>query len=88
MTGVFQAMVVTAGTAAASFDKAEVLVRVLSGIETDDETIRRVCLSRGRKLARGQVKPPEQPHTPRDATTPGKGDFVVGSCDGTVVNTR
>lgn len=93
MTGVLRAMVIAAGTAAASFDKAEVLVRALSAIKTDDETIRRVCLSRGRELARAEAvptrvpgprtsaTPPAAPPAKPPATSPVKCDVVVGSQD-------
>jgi hypothetical protein len=78
-TRLLRELLTTAGVAAASFDKAEVLVRALLGIDADDDTLRRLCLEQGRRLMRA---------TPQAAPVSQTPQVVVGSCDGTMVNTR
>ena len=76
ITHLFKDMLVLAGVASTSFDKAQVLSRELLGVDADDEAIRQLCLHEGR---RAQV--PSCPVVP-------EGGQLLGSCDGTMVNTR
>lgn len=63
------------GTSMASFAKASFAGKKLLGVRVSDATIRRLCYQHGRKVPIAPV--PVEPETD-----------LVGSCDGTMVNTR
>jgi len=63
------------GTSMASFAKASYAGKKLLGVRVSDATIRRLCYQHGRKVPIAPVP-----------VEPKKG--LVGSCDGTMVNTR
>jgi hypothetical protein len=66
------------GTALASFDKAGWASQKLLGVRVADETIRRLCQREGVATWRGRPEPPRAK----------PGSDLIGSCDGTMVNTR
>jgi hypothetical protein len=70
-------LMLLAGVSSASFDKAQVVSRHLLGVDVDDEAIRQLCLREGRLRDTGVAC----------AAAP-EGADLVGSCDGTMVNTR
>ena len=76
ITHLFKDMLVLAGVASTSFDKAQILSRELLGVDADDEAIRQLCLHEGRR-----AQAPSCPVMP-------EGGQLLGSCDGTMVNTR
>jgi hypothetical protein len=65
------------GTALTSFQKAQSACRKLLGVPVSDSYIRRLCQAQGRKV----------PSTPPEVSREEPMD-VIGSCDGTMVNTR
>ena len=79
MSRVMRGMVCLLGVSLASFDKAELVAKRILGVEVDDNTIRLLCEKEGWQAVRQQDEPPE----PVKA-----GEELVGSCDGTSVNTR
>lgn len=79
MTRLMRGMVCLLGVSLASFDKAELVARRILGFKVDDDTIRRLCQREGWEALRQQDQPPEPVK---------EGDDLVGSCDGTSVNTR
>jgi hypothetical protein len=75
VTGLMKDLILLAGVSSTSFDKAQLICGHLMGVEVDDEAIRTLCLNEGRS------RPP--------ACVPvAQGDDLVGSADGTMVNTR
>lgn len=85
ITHLFKDMLVLAGVASTSFDKAQILSRELLGVDADDEAIRQLCLHEGRR-AEAPSCPAVPPEAPESPVPPG--GQLVGSCDGTMVNTR
>lgn len=65
------------GVSSTSFDKAQVVSRHLLGVDVDDEAIRQLCLKEGRQRDMSITCTPVP-----------EGADLVGSCDGTMVNTR
>lgn len=77
VSGLARELICLLGTCLASFAKAsKVCVKVL-GIKLDEETVRRLCLAEGQRAISA---PPIPPAVPQDAD-------LIGSCDGTMVNT-
>jgi len=76
-SGLMQELLCLLGTALTSFRKAELASQKLLGTPVSEAYIRRLCEDQGRKV---HVPPPE---VPADAPVD-----VIGSCDGTMVNTR
>lgn len=79
MSKLMRGMVCLLGVSLASFDKAELVARRILGVAVDDNTIRRHCQKQGWEAVRQQDAPPK----PVDP-----GADLMGSCDGTSVNTR
>lgn len=77
VTGLMRDLMLLVGVSSTSFDKAQVVSRHLLGVEVDDEAIRTLCLKEGRTQDMEEVCPPVA-----------RGDDLIGSCDGTMVNTR
>ena len=77
LTHAMKNLVMLAGVAAGSFDKSALIMERMLGVKIDDDAIRHLCLSEGQKKAGAGAPELEQ-----------VGDEVVGSCDGTMVNTR
>jgi hypothetical protein len=78
ISGAMRQLVCLLGTTQASFAKASAVCQKVLGASISDEAIRRLCLKSGRRLEE-RAGPP----TP----TPAASD-LVGSCDGTMINTR
>ena len=78
VSGTMRQLVCLLGTTQASFAKASTVCQKVLGATISDEAIRRLCLRSGRRLAE-RAEP--------SATAPAASD-LVGSCDGTMVNTR
>lgn len=78
MTSLMTQLVSLLGTSMASFAKASNVAYQFLGVRISDNTIRRTCLEQGREAIRKPFKP--------DGVD--KGSDVVGSCDGTMINTR
>jgi len=74
----FEELLCLLGTALVSFEKAGWASGKLLGVPVADETIRRLCQREGVSTGR------ERPAGPRVA----KDGDLIGSCDGTMVNTR
>ena len=71
-------LMVLAGVSSTSFDKAQIVTRHLLGVDADDEAIRHLCLKAG-----------GGPEQSRIVVTPvSEGGELIGSCDGTMINTR
>jgi len=79
MSKLMQGLVSLLGVSLCSFDKAELVARRILGVPVDDNTIRRLCMKEGWVAVQQQDAPP----VPVKA-----GEELVGSCDGTSVNTR
>jgi hypothetical protein len=79
MSALMRGLVCLLGVSLASFDKAELVAKRILGVKVDDDTIRRLCQKEGWEAARQQDQPPEPVKTD---------DELLGSCDGTSVNTR
>jgi hypothetical protein len=79
MSQLMRGLVCLLGVSLASFDKAELVARRILGVEVDDDTIRRLCQKEGWEAVRQQDHPPEPVI---------EGEQLLGSCDGTSVNTR
>jgi len=79
MSRLMRGLVCLLGVSLASFDKAELVARRILGVKVDDDTIRRLCQREGWEALRQQDRPPERVK---------EGDELVGSCDGTSINTR
>ena len=77
VSGVARELICLLGTSLASFAKAsKVCVKTL-GVKLDEDTVRRLCLGEGQKVVDA---PPIPPAVPQEAD-------LIGSCDGTMVNT-
>ena len=76
LTLLMKDMVLLAGVSSTSFDKGQVVCRHLLGVDVDDEAIRLRCLREGYKPR------------PVPARIVEPGHDLIGSCDGTMVNTR
>jgi hypothetical protein len=78
VSGVMRELVCLLGTSLGSFAKAGRVCQKMLGVKLDEETIRSLCLREGQKVLQAPPTPPPVPE---------QGD-LVGSCDGTMVNTR
>jgi hypothetical protein len=79
MSRLMRGLVCLLGVSLASFDKAELVAKRILGVKVDDDTIRLLCQKEGWEAVRQQDAEPK----PVD-----NGEELVGSCDGTSVNTR
>lgn len=79
MSRLMRGLVCLLGVSLASFDKAELVAKRILGVKVDDDMIRRLCQKQGWEAVRQQEHPPEPVK---------EGQELVGSCDGTSVNTR
>ena len=77
-SGVALELVCLLGTSLASFAKASRVCEKALGIRLDEATVRTWCLAAGRRVLEA---PPMPPAVPEQAD-------LVGSCDGTMINTR
>lgn len=78
VSGVMKEMVCLLGTSLASFAKAGRACEKLLGVRLSTDMIWQLCRGEGRKVL---AHPPAAPEVPKEAD-------LVGSCDGTMVNTR
>lgn len=78
LTGLMEQLTCLVGASLASFAKAELVAQRIMQVDLDDGVIRRTCLKKGDELLREQAP----------VTEVTAGDLLVGSCDGTMVNTR
>jgi hypothetical protein len=79
MSRLMRGLVCLLGVSLASFDKAELVAKRILGVNVDDDTIRRLCQKEGWEAVRQQDEQPKPV---------ANGEELVGSCDGTSVNTR
>lgn len=77
MSLIMRDLVTMLGAAMSSFAKAQVISQRVLGVPVDEQTIRRRCLSEGRRVMREPIC--------REVEPSGR---IIGSCDGTMVNTR
>lgn len=66
------------GTSMGSFASASICSDKLLGVRVSDNTIRKLCIEQGQRAVHNHPSPP--------AVKPGQ--TLVGSCDGTMINTR
>ena len=66
------------GTSMSSFAVSSTCSHKLLGVRVSDNTIRKLCISQGRQVVSNRLKPEQV----EDGAT------LIGSCDGTMVNTR
>jgi len=78
LTETMRELVCLLGTSMGSFKKASCVLDRLLDVSLSDNTIRRICYKRGREAISASFEPDA---VPRDSD-------VIGSCDGTSVNTR
>ena len=78
VSGVMRELICLLGTSLASFAKAHKACDKLLGVKLDPDTIRQWCLREGHRV---MVHPPAPPAVPEKTD-------LIGSCDGTMVNTR
>jgi hypothetical protein len=77
VSGVARELICLLGTSLASFAKASKVCAKALGLTLDEETVRTLCLKEGHRVLESPPIPPPVPE---------KAD-LVGSCDGTMVNT-
>jgi hypothetical protein len=77
VSGLARELICLLGTSLASFSKSSKVCAKTLGLKLDEETVRTLCLKEGERALRA---PPIPPPVPKKAD-------LIGSCDGTMVNT-
>ena len=77
VSGLARELICLMGTCLGGFAKASKVCEKALGLKLDEETVRRLCLAEGQRAISAPPTPPAVP----------QGADLIGSCDGTMVNT-